>query len=136
MERGRALYVGHHGWPTKKILGLGWFEKAKIKITLESIIFWRNISISIFKFPPIFIYNESLAMKSYKFFKTCKRFGKEREKTLIQQSMRKEKLIKVRLCIITGCFIMPFKMIIICFYFASPFAAQFLLFDIRMTQEI
>ena len=30
----------------------------------------------------IFIYNESLPMKSYQFFKICKRFDKEREKTL------------------------------------------------------
>ena len=30
-------------------------------------------------------------MKSYQFFKICKRFDKEREKTLMQQSMRKEK---------------------------------------------
>ena len=53
----------------------------------------------------IFIYNESLPMKSYYFFKICKRFGKEREKTLMQQSMRKQKLRKVGHCFITGCFI-------------------------------
>ena len=71
-------------------------------------------------------------MKSYQFFKICKRFGKEKEKSLLQQSMR-----KVRLCFITGCFIKSFNMIIIHFIcFASSFAAQFLLFDIRMKQEI
>ena len=43
----------------------------------------------------------------------------------MQQSMRKEKLRKVGLCFITCCFC-----------FASSFAAQFSLFDIRMTQEI
>ena len=70
-------------------------------------------------------------MKSYQFFKICKRFDKEREKTLMQQSMRKEKLRKV------VCFIKSFNMIINHFFcFASSFAAQFLLFDIRMTQEI
>ena len=31
--KGVALYVGHHGWPTKKILELRWSKKAKI--TLE-----------------------------------------------------------------------------------------------------
>ena len=31
-------------------------------------------------------------MKSYQFFKIWKRFDKEREKTLMQQSKRKEKL--------------------------------------------
>ena len=76
-------------------------------------------------------------MKSYQFFKICKRFDKEREKTLMQQSIKKEKLRKVGLCFITGCFIKSFNMIINHFFcFASSFAAQFLLFDIRMTQEI
>ena len=75
-------------------------------------------------------------MKSYQFFKICKRFDKEREKTLMQQSMRKEKLRKVGLCFITGCFIKSFNMIINLFFFASSFAAQFLLFDIRIMQEI
>ena len=62
--------------------------------------------------------------------------------------MRKEKLRKVGLCFITGCFITPFKIIINhfflnrsfysqdFFYFTSPFVAQFWLFDIKMTQEI
>ena len=52
-------------------------------------------------------------MKSQQFFKIYKRFDKEREKTLIQQSMREEKLKKVGLCFITGYFIKPFKMTII-----------------------
>ena len=39
-----ALKVGHHGWPTKKILGFRWSKKAKIN--------WQYISISIFKFSP------------------------------------------------------------------------------------
>ena len=87
-------------------------------------------------------------MKSYQFFKIYKRFYKKREKTVIQQSMRKEKLRKVGLCFITGCFIKPLKIIVtissstglfvqkIFFYFASSFAAQFSLFDVRMMQEI
>ena len=46
--------------------------------------------------------------------------------------MRKEKLRKIGLCFITGCFIKPFKMIINhFFYFSSSFAAQLWLFDIR-----
>ena len=43
-----ALYIGHHGSRTKKILGFRWSEKAKI--TVETISFWQNISINIFKF--------------------------------------------------------------------------------------
>ena len=38
------------------------------------------------------MYNESLLMKSYQFFKICQRFDKDREKTSMQQSMIKEKL--------------------------------------------
>ena len=60
LEKG-ALYVGHHGWLAKKILGFRWSKKADI--TLETISFWQNISISIFKFSPF------LSIKSYQFFK-------------------------------------------------------------------
>ena len=59
--KGGAHYVGHHGWPAKKILGFRWPKKAEI--TLETISFWQNISISIFKFSPF------LSIKSYQFFK-------------------------------------------------------------------
>ena len=70
----------------------------------------------------------------------------KKEKTLMQQSMRIEKLRNIGVCFIASCFIIPFKMIInhfspiglfihkIFFYFANPFAA--LLFIIRMAQEI
>ena len=51
--------------------------------------------------------------------------------------MGKEKLRKFVPYSITDCFINPFKMIINhIFYFASSFAAQFLLFEIKITQEI
>ena len=46
--------------------------------------------------------------------------------------MRKEKLRKIGLCIITGCFVKPFQMLINhLFCFSSLFAAQFFLFDIK-----
>ena len=48
--KGVVLNVGHHGWPKKMVR---WSKKAKI--TLETIGFWQNISLSIFKFSP-FIY--------------------------------------------------------------------------------
>ena len=51
-------------------------------------------------------------MKSYQFFKICKRFDKEREKKLMQLPMRKEKLRKAELCFTKGCFIKSFNMII------------------------
>ena len=46
--KGVALYVGSHGWPTKKILGFTCSKRAKI--TLESIRFLQTTLISIFKF--------------------------------------------------------------------------------------
>ena len=46
-----ALYVDHHGWPTKKISGFRWAKKAKT--TLETITSWRNISIIFFNFSPM-----------------------------------------------------------------------------------
>ena len=56
-------------------------------------------------------------MASYQFFKIYERFDKEREKTLMQQLMRKEKLRKAGLCFITGYFIQSFNMIINNFLF-------------------
>ena len=55
-----TLYVGRHGWPMKKILAKYFFEY-----------FW------IFS---IFLCSKSLAMKSYQFFKICKRFYKKKRK--------------------------------------------------------
>ena len=66
-----VLYVGHHGWMTKKILDFRWSKT--VKIMLETISFWRNTSFIIFKFS-VFISNESLPMKSYHFFKIYKIF--------------------------------------------------------------
>ena len=42
----------------------------------------------------------------------------------MQQSMRKEKLKKVELCFVTGCFIKPFKIIINHFFFFFIFQAD------------
>ena len=44
---------------------------------LETISFWQNISVSIFKFSPF------LSKESYQCFKIYERFDKEREKTII-----------------------------------------------------
>ena len=68
----------------------GFIWSKKTKITLETISFWRNISISIFQIFSDFIYTETLPMKSYQFLKIYKRFDEKREKTLIQQSTRKK----------------------------------------------
>ena len=60
LKRG-ALYVGHNGWPAKKILEFRWSKKAEV--TLETISFWQDISISVFKFSPF------LSTESYQFSK-------------------------------------------------------------------
>ena len=84
-------------------------------------------------------------MKSYQFFRINKRFHKEREKTFIQQSVRIEKLGKVGICFITGCFYEALNMKIFFFFFNRSFCVQDIFFyaqsqhnfcyDIRMTQE-
>ena len=79
-------------WSTKEILSFRWSKKAKT--TSETIRFWQNISISIFKCFP-FLYT----------IKVC-------QSNLMQLSMRKEKLREARLCFIGGCFIKSFNMII------------------------
>ena len=61
-----------------------------VKITLETISFLVKYFFQYFQIFSIFIYNESLPMKSCQFFKIYKRFYKEREIILIQQSMRKK----------------------------------------------
>ena len=71
--KGGALYVGHCGWPAKKILSFRWSKKAEV--TLETISFWQNISISIFKFSPF------LSIKSYQFFKIAHTAVNEKRKT-------------------------------------------------------
>ena len=87
-----VLYVSHHCWPTKKILGFRWSKK--VEITLENNVFDETF-LSVFS--NFLHFNESLQMKSYQILKIYKRFYKQREKAIIQQSMRKEKLRKFEL---------------------------------------
>ena len=96
--------VGHHGLPMKKILDFRWSKKAKI--TLEVISFWQNISISIFQFSPFLHKMKACQWNLINFSKIANALIRK-EKTLMQQSMKKEKLRKVGLCFITGCFISP-----------------------------
>ena len=66
LKRG-ALYVSHHGWPTKKVLGFRWPKKAKI--TLETISFWQNIYISILKFSPFLYSMKAFRWNLFQFIK-------------------------------------------------------------------
>ena len=84
----------------------------------------------------IFTYNESLPKKSYQFFKINKSFRRKKKKTLR----------KVALCFITGCFIKPFKMIMIFsqqlflfarfFFILKVFRRAIFAFWCHMTHEI
>ena len=88
-------------------------------------------------------------MKSYQFLKIYKCVCKNSEKTVIQRVNEKRKTEKsCTLFYLTGYFMKPLKMTINhfffnrsfssqdFFYFASSFTAQFLVFDVKMTQEI
>ena len=87
--KGVVLYVGHHGWPKKEILNLRWSKN--IKITLETISFWQNISISIFKFS-LFLYAiKACQWNLINFSKFGKRFDKERKKKHLCNSQRDKK---------------------------------------------
>ena len=68
-----ALHFGHHGWPMKEILGFRWSKKDKI--TLKTLTFCAKYFSEHFEIFSIFVYNESFPMKSYQFFKICKRLG-------------------------------------------------------------
>ena len=78
------------GWPTKKILGFTWSKKAIETITLETISFGQNIYISVFSLTDSSKFSKALIRKE--------------KKSLMQQSMRKEKLRKVGLSFTTACF--------------------------------
>ena len=43
--KGGALYIGHHDWPTKKILGFRWSKKAKITLQTKA---FGEIFLSVF----------------------------------------------------------------------------------------
>ena len=94
-KRGGSLYVGHHGWPTKKILGFQWSKKAKR--TLETKVFGET-------FPSVFSsflhFNENLPTKFINFSRFTYAFARKEKKILIQQSIKKEKLRKFGLCFI------------------------------------
>ena len=119
---GGVLYVDHHCWPTKKILGFKWSNKAYV--TLEIISFWRNIDFNIFKISPFLYIMKACRWILINFSKFTNAFIKKKKKKLIQQSIRKEKLRKVGICY----FIKPFKMTVNQFFFNRSFCSQMLFF--------
>ena len=130
-QRG-AFYVDHHGCTMEKILGFRLSKKAKI--TLETISFWQNISISIFKISPLLYTMKAGRWNLINFSKFANALIRKQKKTLMLQSIRKEKLRKLGLCLITGCFIKPFNMMINHFLILQAHSPPnfCFLFDIRM----
>ena len=87
--KGGALY--RPPWlAEEENLGFRWFKKARIK--LETISFWQNISISIFKFSPFLCTMKAYGCNICCFSKFTNALIRKEKKTLIKQSMRKEKL--------------------------------------------
>ena len=80
-----ALYVGHWLADEKNFkFQMVWKGRNKVK----SYKFLTKYFYQYFQILPFFTYNKSLMVKSYQLFRFYKRFYKEREKTLQQQSMR------------------------------------------------
>ena len=122
-------------WPTKKILGFRWSKKAKIP--WETISFWWNISISTFSFSLFLYIMKGCRWNLINFSKFTNALIRKEKKHSYSSQWENKNWAKVWLCFITSCFIKPFKMIIISFFISqASFAAQFLPFVIRMTQEI
>ena len=96
----------------RRKLGLGLKRSKKAKITLETIIFWQNISISTLNFFPFLYTMKACQWNLINFSEFENTVIRKEKKTLMQQSMTKEKLRKAGLCFITGCFIKSFNMII------------------------
>ena len=99
-EKG-ALYVGHHSWLRKEILGFRWSKKTNV--TLETKSFWQKISTSIFKFSPFLYTMKACRWNLNQFFKIYTLWWGKR-KTLMQQ-----RKIEERICFIKSCFIKLFK---------------------------
>ena len=83
------------------------------KIALETKSFWQIISVSIFKISPILhIIKAWWQWNLINFLNFANAFITKDKKTCMQQSLRIEKVGKVGLSFITGCFINSIKMMI------------------------
>ena len=99
--KGGALYVGKNAWLMKKIF----------KITLETILFWQNISISIFKFSPLLYAMKACPWNLINFAKFASALIRKKKKPLRSSQWEKKNWVKLDFCFITGCFIKAFNMI-------------------------
>ena len=116
------------------MLGFRWSKKAKI--TLETISFWQNISISIFKFSSFLYTMKNGRWNLINFSKFASALIRK-EKKHLRSSQWEKKTEKFWTFFYNRLF---YKVLWYdnesFFCFASSFTAQFLLFDIRMTQKI
>ena len=106
-KMGAAL--AHHGWSIEKVLGFRWSKKTKI--TLETISFWQNISISIFKFSQ-FLYTVTASQWNLINFSKFTNTLMRKEKRHLCSSQWEKKNWELGLCFIVGCFTKSFNMII------------------------
>ena len=117
--KGGALKVGDHGWPTKNILG---FRCSKeVKITLETISFWRNISISIFKFSPFLCTIEAYLWNLFNFPKFTNALMRKEKKRLYSSQWEKKNREKLYFVLKLIVLQNPLKrsLICCCFFFIS-----------------
>ena len=88
MLKRRGAQSGPPWLETKKILGFRWSKK--VKITLETISFWWNVSISIFKFSPFLCTIEAYRWNLFNFSKlTNALIRKEKERSYSSQWEKK-----------------------------------------------
>ena len=85
---GGSLYVSHHGWVTKKILDCRWSKK--IKITLQTITFCRNISISICEFSQFLHTMKACQCNLINFSKFTNAFIRKEEKHTYSSQLEKK----------------------------------------------
>ena len=97
--------MGHHDWPAKKILDFSWSKKTEITFITKLV--FGKIFMSVFSNLLLFFWQNL-----NNFLKFTNVSIRKEKKTLTQQSIRKKKMRKVGPCLVTGCFIKPFKMII------------------------
>ena len=118
-----VLFVDHYGWPKKKILDFWWSKKAEIM--LETISFWEDISISIFKFSPFLYTMKACQWNLINFSKFANALiRKEKKRLCSSQWEKKLRKTGAKTCFITSYFMKSFKMIIKRGFFVSQAHSQ------------
>ena len=85
---GGSLYVSQHGWLTREILDCRWSKKAKI--TLQTITFCQNISISIWKYSQFWHTVKACQCNLINFSKFTNTFIRKEEKNINSSQLEKK----------------------------------------------